>query len=183
MAAQVFWAVFYSSRRPSQIGPTADFDGAAIPPPIFSMLSTNNINNSAVNIAQTSLVEIPSCRRTKFLLCSCAPVSWNAGRKPNGLDLIQPWSERKPVYQPFHLPCFLKFFHLSLSMMNIWPFKQLADLSIKSCPVCQGKKWMNFLIWSDLLLNSSLILSWLDPTIFLKSWLWNLLMFYSKLED
>ena len=37
MAAQVFWAVFYSSRRPSQIGPTADFDGAAIPHPIFSM--------------------------------------------------------------------------------------------------------------------------------------------------
>ena len=33
MAAQVFWAVFYSSWRPSQIGPTADFDGAAIPPP------------------------------------------------------------------------------------------------------------------------------------------------------
>ena len=37
MAAQVFWTVFYSSWRPSQIGPTADFDGAAIPPPIFSM--------------------------------------------------------------------------------------------------------------------------------------------------
>jgi hypothetical protein len=31
MAAQVFWAVFYSIRRSSQIGPTADFDGAAIP--------------------------------------------------------------------------------------------------------------------------------------------------------
>ena len=41
MAAQVFWAVFYSSRLLSQIGPTADFDGAAIPPPIFSM--TNHI--------------------------------------------------------------------------------------------------------------------------------------------
>ena len=38
MAAQVFWAVFYSSWRPSQIGPTADFDGAATPPPICSML-------------------------------------------------------------------------------------------------------------------------------------------------
>ena len=37
MAAQVFWAVYYSSRLPSQIGPTADFDGAAIPPSIFSM--------------------------------------------------------------------------------------------------------------------------------------------------
>ena len=30
-------AVFYSSRWLSQIGPTADFDGAAIQPPIFSM--------------------------------------------------------------------------------------------------------------------------------------------------
>ena len=40
MAAQVFWAVFYSSRWPSQIGPTADFDGATIPPPIFSMCET-----------------------------------------------------------------------------------------------------------------------------------------------
>ena len=37
MAAQVFWADFYSSRWPNQIGPTADFDGAAIPLPIFSM--------------------------------------------------------------------------------------------------------------------------------------------------
>ena len=37
MAALVFWAVFYSSRWPSQIGPTADFDGAFIPPPLFSM--------------------------------------------------------------------------------------------------------------------------------------------------
>ena len=112
----------------------------------------------------------------------CA-VSWKAERKPDGLDLIQPWSERKPVYQPFHLPCFLKFFHLLLSMMNIWPFKQLADLCIKSYQICQGKKWMNFLIWSDPLLNSSLILSWPGPTIFLKLWPWNLLMFYSKLED
>ena len=33
MASQIFWAVFYSSRWPSQIGPTADFDGAANPPP------------------------------------------------------------------------------------------------------------------------------------------------------
>ena len=38
MAAQVFWAVFHFSWRPSQIGPTADFDGAAIKPPIFSMI-------------------------------------------------------------------------------------------------------------------------------------------------
>ena len=38
MAAQVFWYVFHSSRRLIQISPTADFDGAAIPPPIFSMI-------------------------------------------------------------------------------------------------------------------------------------------------
>ena len=31
MAAQVFLADFYSSQRPSQIGPTADFDCAPIP--------------------------------------------------------------------------------------------------------------------------------------------------------
>ena len=38
-AAQVFWAVFHSSRQPNQIRPIADFDDAAIPPPIFSMIS------------------------------------------------------------------------------------------------------------------------------------------------
>ena len=37
MAAQVFLAVFYSTQCLSQIGPTADFDSAAIPPPIFFM--------------------------------------------------------------------------------------------------------------------------------------------------
>ena len=37
MSAQVSWAVFYSSQQPSQIGPTADFDGATLPSPIFSM--------------------------------------------------------------------------------------------------------------------------------------------------
>ena len=31
MAAQAFWGVFYLIKRMSQIGPTADFDGAAIP--------------------------------------------------------------------------------------------------------------------------------------------------------
>ena len=39
MAAQVFWTVFHSSPRPSQIGPTTYFDRAAIPPPIFSMIT------------------------------------------------------------------------------------------------------------------------------------------------
>ena len=38
MAAQVFWAVVYSSQLPSQICPIADFNVAANPPPIFSML-------------------------------------------------------------------------------------------------------------------------------------------------
>ena len=38
MAAHAFWTVFYFSHRPSQIGPKADFDGAAIQPPIFSMI-------------------------------------------------------------------------------------------------------------------------------------------------
>ena len=37
MAAQVFWALFYSNQWPSRIDPTADFDGAAILPPIFFM--------------------------------------------------------------------------------------------------------------------------------------------------
>ena len=46
MAAQVFWAVFYSSRWPSQIGQTADFEGAAIPPPIFSMTTTYLVNST-----------------------------------------------------------------------------------------------------------------------------------------
>ena len=41
MAAQLCCAVFYSSQQLNQIGPTADFDGAAIPPPIFSMCQTN----------------------------------------------------------------------------------------------------------------------------------------------
>ena len=40
-----FLGFFYSSRRPSQIGPTADFDGAAIPPPIFSMIHTYTKDN------------------------------------------------------------------------------------------------------------------------------------------
>ena len=37
MPAKVFWAVFLFQQMASHIGPTADFDGAAIPPPIFSM--------------------------------------------------------------------------------------------------------------------------------------------------
>ena len=40
MVAQVFWAVFYSSQRPSQIGSTTDSNGATTPPPIFSMILT-----------------------------------------------------------------------------------------------------------------------------------------------
>ena len=48
MTAQVFWAIFYSSRRPRQIGSTVDFNGAAIPPPIFSMFWTNWIAQECV---------------------------------------------------------------------------------------------------------------------------------------
>ena len=44
MAAQVFLAAFYSSRRPSQIGPTADFDCAAIPPLNFPARHPAKIN-------------------------------------------------------------------------------------------------------------------------------------------
>ena len=46
MAAHVFWAVFYSSRRPSQIGPTAENNDAAIPPPIFFMATYIFLNFS-----------------------------------------------------------------------------------------------------------------------------------------
>ena len=35
MAAYNFWAIFCSSQQPSQIGQTAEKDGAAIPSPIF----------------------------------------------------------------------------------------------------------------------------------------------------
>ena len=40
VVAHTFWAVFYSSQQPSQINPTVDFDGAAIPLPIFSIVQT-----------------------------------------------------------------------------------------------------------------------------------------------
>ena len=39
MAAQIFWAVFYSSRLQSKIDPTTDFDGAAILPLYFPWFS------------------------------------------------------------------------------------------------------------------------------------------------
>ena len=55
MAAQVFWAVFYSSRWPSQIGPTADFDGAAITPHIFSM----DENDVTLLILKARLISLP----------------------------------------------------------------------------------------------------------------------------
>ena len=35
MAAHAFWAVFCSSQRPSQIGPTAEKGGAVFPPPWY----------------------------------------------------------------------------------------------------------------------------------------------------
>ena len=39
----LFGLFFYSSQRPRQISPTADFDCAAIPPPIFSMVLQKKI--------------------------------------------------------------------------------------------------------------------------------------------
>ena len=54
MAARAFWAGFYSSRRPSQIGPTADFDGAAIPPTIFSMFGWNQKITKILTFVQCS---------------------------------------------------------------------------------------------------------------------------------
>ena len=41
MAAHAFWAVFSSSRQRSQISPTAENDGAAIPPPRTKSLLKN----------------------------------------------------------------------------------------------------------------------------------------------
>ena len=38
-----FGLFFIPARRLSQIGPTADFDGAAIPPPIFSMVHSTTL--------------------------------------------------------------------------------------------------------------------------------------------
>ena len=56
MAAQVFWNVFYSSQRPSQIGPTADFYHAAIPPPIFSMFDMMEQNFKARTVIFSHLL-------------------------------------------------------------------------------------------------------------------------------
>ena len=38
-AAHAFWAVFCSTKRPSQIGTTAENNGSAVPFPIFSLVS------------------------------------------------------------------------------------------------------------------------------------------------
>ena len=42
MVAHAFWAVFCSSCQPSQIGPTAENDGAVVPSPIFLLVKTNS---------------------------------------------------------------------------------------------------------------------------------------------
>ena len=72
MSAQVSWAVFYSSQQPSQIGPTADFDGAAIPPPIFSKRVTLKvcppiaIGSSGIHWKQTkSSITVQICLQTR----------------------------------------------------------------------------------------------------------------------
>jgi hypothetical protein len=50
MAAQVFLAFLHSSQQPSKIGPTADFDGAAIPPPIISMCLLFMLNSISIDL-------------------------------------------------------------------------------------------------------------------------------------
>ena len=69
MAAQVFWAVFYSSLRPSQIGLTADFNGAAIPPPIFSM-APHYINPQNTFIHKTAF-QVTICFTVFFSALHC----------------------------------------------------------------------------------------------------------------
>ena len=87
MAAQVFWAVFYSIQQPSQISPTADFDGAAIPPPIISMATS-------IEGTVATLECKPRCTRTSAFLCSffwkvnhATPKSINMERKHSFLHL------------------------------------------------------------------------------------------------
>ena len=56
MDANAFWPVFfYSSQRPSQIGPTIDCDGAAIPALIFFMdkITQTNICFNTLDSFQT----------------------------------------------------------------------------------------------------------------------------------
>ena len=54
MAAQVFWAVFYSSQRPSKIRSIADFDNTAIPLPIFSMVDNQICSEKLIAINENS---------------------------------------------------------------------------------------------------------------------------------
>ena len=63
MAAYHFWAVFCSSQWPMQINPTADFNGAAIPPPIISMATS-------IKGTVATLECKPRCTRTSAFLCS-----------------------------------------------------------------------------------------------------------------
>ena len=44
MAAHAFWAVFYSSQQPNEIGPTAENNDAAITPPIFFLKNGKHCN-------------------------------------------------------------------------------------------------------------------------------------------
>ena len=45
MTAHAFWIVFCSSQQLSQIGPTAENDGAAVPSPIFFLAKLNATTN------------------------------------------------------------------------------------------------------------------------------------------
>ena len=51
----LFGLFFYSSRQPSQIGPTADFDGAAIPPLYFPCVTVRLRSQKTLVRAQVGL--------------------------------------------------------------------------------------------------------------------------------
>ena len=48
----LFGLFFYSSPLPSQISPTADYNGAAIPPPIFSMPMSNLLRYNVISASK-----------------------------------------------------------------------------------------------------------------------------------
>ena len=60
MAAQIFWAVVYSSQWSSQIRQIADFNNDAIPPFIFSMLLCNTKRKIRIIFDQWSKLNVKS---------------------------------------------------------------------------------------------------------------------------
>ena len=83
MAAQVFLALLYYSQWPSKIGPTADFDGAAIPPPIIYMCLLFMLNSISIDLgmvpvgSETTQMRTPPLRKKKLAcLCKLSAVCW-----------------------------------------------------------------------------------------------------------